>query len=99
MLELQPHPRGVILPVQAHAGARRNEILGIREGMLRVAVTEAPEKGKANKAIAALLSRKLDVPKSSVELVSGETSPRKKFLIVGARIESLRKTVAQLVGE
>jgi uncharacterized protein len=48
MIELRSHQGGVIVPVQAHAGARRNGVLGVRNGMLRVAVTAAPEKGKAN---------------------------------------------------
>lgn len=59
--------------------------------MLRVAVTAAPEKGKANKAIVAVLSRTLGISKSSIELLSGETSARKKFLIVDADIENLRE--------
>lgn len=99
MLELESDPRGVVLPVRAHAAARRNQILGVRDGMLRVAVTAAPEKGKANKAIVALLSRELEVPKSSLELVSGQTSPRKRFLVVGGDVEALREKLTTLIGE
>ena len=90
MLELEHDPRGVVLRVRAQAGARRNGLLGVREGMLRVAVTTAPEKGKANRAIAALLSGVLRVPKSAVELLSGETAPRKRFLIRGLSADDLR---------
>ncbi|HVW38986.1 MAG TPA: DUF167 family protein, partial [Pirellulales bacterium] len=46
-----------------------------------VLVTQAPEKGKANKAIVALLAEKLDLKKSQFELLAGETSPQKKFLV------------------
>jgi uncharacterized protein len=99
MLELEAHPRGVILPVRAHAGARRNAILGVREGMLRVAVTAAPEKGKANDAIVALLSRELNVPKASLALVAGPTSAKKRFLIEGGRLDELRARIAALVGD
>jgi len=99
MLQLEAHPRGVILPVRAHAGARRNDLLGVREGMLRVAVTAAPEKGKANRAIVALLSEKLSVSKSSIELVTGETSAKKRFLIVGGSLDQLRATISQIVDD
>lgn len=95
MLDLEAHPQGVVLPVRAHAGARRNAILGIREGMLRVGVTAAPEKGKANQAIVALLSRELGVPKSAIEFLSGETSPRKRFLIVGGTADAICDAVAR----
>jgi uncharacterized protein len=96
MLQLEAHSRGVMLPVRAHAGARRNDVLGVRDGMLRVAVTAAPEKGKANRAIVALLSAKLGTSKSSFELVAGETSAKKRFLIVGGDVTELRAKIAAL---
>lgn len=95
MLDLEAHANGVVLPVRAHAGARKNAILGIREGMLRVAVTAAPEKGKANQAIVALLSRELGVPKSAIKILAGETSPRKRFLIVGGTADAIRESIAR----
>jgi uncharacterized protein (TIGR00251 family) len=99
VVELQDDPRGVILPVRAAAGSRRNAILGIRNGAVRVAVTAAPEKGKANKAIIAVLSKAFDVSKSSIELVSGETSQQKRFLIVGSNVNTLRQSITELIAE
>ena len=80
-IALEPHPEGTILPVRAQPGARMSEIRGIQDGMLKVSVTQAPEKGKANKALIALLSKTLGLRKSQIELISGQTSPRKQFLI------------------
>jgi len=97
MIRLEPHTEGSILPVRAHAGARRNEAGGEHDGALRVAVTQAPEKGKANKAIAALLAKFLDVRKSEVELLSGETSSQKRFLIRGLAVEELQSRLARLL--
>jgi hypothetical protein len=97
MIELTAHPRGAILPVRAQAGARRNGIAGEHNGMLRVAVTAAPEKGKANKAIVGVLSDAFKTPKSSIEMVAGETSSQKRFLIVGANSEELRTVIDQLL--
>jgi uncharacterized protein (TIGR00251 family) len=94
---LESHPRGVIVPVRAHAGARRNGILGTRDGMLRVAVTAAPEKGKANRAIVEVLSDALGVAKSSIELASGDTSPQKRFLIVGGDADAVRRAIEELL--
>jgi uncharacterized protein (TIGR00251 family) len=96
MIALEPHAEGVILPVKAHAGARRNAIDGIHDGSLRVSVTQAPEKGKANKAIAELLAKALKLRKSQVEIVSGETSPQKKFLIRGVTAEELAGWIEKL---
>jgi uncharacterized protein (TIGR00251 family) len=96
MVELVEHPRGVIVPVRAHAASRKNAILGERDGMLRVAVTAAPEKGKANKAIVDVLSEALGMPKSSIELVSGETSPQKRFLVVGTDLQAIQSHLIDL---
>ncbi|HET6883797.1 MAG TPA: DUF167 domain-containing protein [Pirellulales bacterium] len=82
-LKLQEHAQGVILPVRAHAGARRSEIRCVQDGVLRVSVMQVPEKGKANKAIIELLAQKLEVKKSQIELIAGETSSQKRFLIRG----------------
>jgi uncharacterized protein (TIGR00251 family) len=97
MIELTPHPRGVLLPVRAQAGARKNGILGEHNGMLRISVTAAPEKGKANKAIVEVLAAALKEPKSSIELIAGEASPQKRFLIANADIDKLRTVLERLI--
>jgi uncharacterized protein (TIGR00251 family) len=73
-----------MLPVLAQAGARRNGIAGVRQGRLIVAVTPAPEKGKANEAILDLLAEALGVKRRQITLRSGQTQSRKQFVIAGA---------------
>ena len=94
MLALEPHPDGTILPVRAQPGARRNEIRGIQGGMLKVCVTQSPEKGKANKALVELLSKSLGLKKSQIELIAGETSHQKRFLVRGVTAEDVQKRIA-----
>lgn len=89
MVTLEQHPDGTILPVRAQPGARRNEIRSEQGGMLKVCVTQSPEKGKANKALIELLGKKLDLKKSQIELIAGETSHQKRFLIHGIKAEDL----------
>ena len=79
--DITTHPEGSSLPVRAQPGAKRNEVAGVRDGMLLVRVTQAPEKGKANKAIALVIAKSLGLRRSQVELLSGETSRQKRFLI------------------
>ncbi|MDZ7620000.1 MAG: DUF167 family protein [Patescibacteria group bacterium] len=82
-MELRPHADGTVLPVHAHAGARRNEVGGVQDGRLKVSTTQAPEKGKANAALAKLLAKWLGLRRSQVAILVGETSPRKEFLVTG----------------
>jgi uncharacterized protein (TIGR00251 family) len=100
MIALEPHPEGTILPVRARPGARRNTLAGEQDGMLKVSVTQAPEKGKANKALVELLAKRLALRKSQIELLSGETSARKRFLIRGLKPdELLRRIEAAMEGD
>lgn len=97
MIELSAHAQGTILPVHAQPGAKRNAVLGERAGALRVAVTAAPEKGKANAAIAEYLAERLGCRSSQVAMLSGETSRQKRFLITGLTPEELRPRVEALL--
>ena len=76
---LRETSRGLFLDVKATPKASRAEINGWRDGALLVRVTVAPENGKANDAVVALLSKAAHVSKSAFELVSGETSRNKSF--------------------
>lgn len=62
---------------------------------LKARVTAVPEKGKANKALVALLSKSLKVPKSSISVVSGETS-RQKILRIEGDPEDLQSRIEAL---
>jgi uncharacterized protein len=95
MIGLQPHPEGTILPVRAQPGAKRNELRGEKDGMLKVCVTQSPEKGKANKAVVELMAKSLGLRKSQIELLSGETSHQKRFLIRGITPEELAQKLVE----
>ncbi len=69
----------VLLAVRLTPNGGRDAFDGVEvaaDGLahLKARVTAVPEKGKANKALIALLSKALKVPKSSISVVSGETS-------------------------
>jgi uncharacterized protein (TIGR00251 family) len=91
------HDGGSILPVAAHPGARRDAVLGVRAGALRVAVTAPPDKGKANAAIQSLLAEGLGCKPAQVGLVSGATSRQKRFRIAGIDPDALRSSLAVLI--
>ncbi len=97
MIDLQPHPAGTILPVRARPGARRNEISGQHAGMLKVSVTQSPQRGKANKALIALLSKQLSLSKSQFEWIAGETSPQKRLLVRDVTPEELAQRIAEVL--
>ncbi len=81
------------LSVRLTPNGGRDAIDGVETGSdgesyLRARVSVAPEKGKANKALIALLAKSLGIPKSSLALLSGETA-RKKILRIEGEPEDL----------
>lgn len=56
---------------------------------LKARVSAVPEDGKANKALIALVAKKLRVPKSAINFISGETA-RKKILRIDGDPEDLK---------
>lgn len=79
---------GAELRVKAAPGARTDAIDGVvqdadGQSSLKVRVRAAPEKGKANAAIEALLARALGLPKSAVSVEKGGASRIKLVRIAG----------------
>jgi uncharacterized protein (TIGR00251 family) len=83
MLKVTENPDSLDIDVIAKPKASRNKIEGVHDGALKISVTAAPEKGKANDAIIGLLSKKLKIPKSAITVLRGETSRKKKLRIEG----------------
>lgn len=81
-------PDGVALRVRVTPKASRDAIGPVvadaqGNAVLKIAVTAAPEDGKANRAVAKLLAKAWRLPKTSVEVSQGETSRSKTIRIVG----------------
>ena len=78
---------GVTLAVRAQPGAKRTAIAGVygdgAAAQLKIAVQAPPVEGRANSALVEFLADTFDVAKSRVELVSGELSRSKVFLVRG----------------
>ncbi len=96
MSPVRATPAGIEIAVKAVPKSSRDRVVGIIGARLKVCVSAAPERGRANAAIAATIARWLDVPGSAVSVVAGETSPKKSVRVRGvtldlvlARIESL----------
>lgn len=75
--------------VRLQPGASQSRIDGavvLDDGtrVLRVRVSAPPEKGKANQALIKLLARTWGVPKSSIEIRSGQSERRKTLLFCGS---------------
>jgi len=90
MIELNEHPEGCVLAVRAQPGARRSGIVGEQNGARKIAVNAPPDRGRANKALQAVLADALGLKKSQVELLAGPTNRDKRFLLRGVGLAKVR---------
>jgi uncharacterized protein (TIGR00251 family) len=75
--------RETTIAVRAQPGARRDEIVGLRDGVLIARVSAPALEGRANQALCRLLARSLGVRRSQVSIVQGERSRDKLVRIEG----------------
>ena len=85
---------GVTLAVRAQPGAKKTAIVGVYgEGdsaQLKIAVQAPPLEGRANEALVTFLAETFGIPKRSIELVSGDLSRSKVFLLRGVSAHQVR---------
>jgi uncharacterized protein (TIGR00251 family) len=95
---LRAEKDGVTLAVRAQPGAKKTAITGVYgqddSAQLKIAVQAPPIEGRANEALIAFLAATFDLPKHSVELVNGELSRSKVFLLRGVSVARARAVLA-----
>jgi uncharacterized protein (TIGR00251 family) len=93
-LALDEQGGAVTLRVRAVPGSQRDRVIGQHGDALRVAVAAAPERGKANRRLLAVLAKELGLPPASLTLVSGDASRDKRVRIDGISAAELRRRIA-----
>lgn len=79
------------LKIKVVPKASRNAVAGWLGDELKVLVTSAPEKGKANQAVIAVLAEALGLPEQAITITKGQTSPRKTVGLEGIDAAELRR--------
>lgn len=75
--------RSALLQVKVAPKAARNAVVGWHGDTLKLSVTAAPEGGRANDAVVALLADALRCPRSALSVRRGATTPRKLIAVAG----------------
>ncbi len=93
MINIREVEGGVVVSVKVQPNASKDRVVGEHAGQIKIAVTVAPEKGKANKAVIKALSKLFGVKTSDIEIVSGETSRDKKVFIRNISKEDFNRVI------
>lgn len=73
-------PEGLIIKIKIVPNSSKNDIV-LEDEFIKIKVTAQPIENKANKALIEYLSKTFKVPKTSLEILRGETSKEKTILI------------------
>jgi len=73
----------LLLHLKVVPKASRDRVVGWVGDRLKVQVTAAPERGKANAAVVEVLAAALGVSRGRVRIIAGETSPLKTVEVDG----------------
>ena len=73
-------PDGVLIRIRIVPNSSRNEII-LEEEFIKVKVTAQPIENKANKALIEILSKQFKLPKTSIQIIKGETSKDKTIIL------------------
>lgn len=80
-IELRPHRDGDLVELRVQPGSKRDRVVGVVAGRLKIAVAAPPAEGRANEAVIEFLRDLWSLRRSQVELVGGATSRNKTVLL------------------
>ena len=90
-LAVEEIDNSVVFKVKVVPGSSKTAVCGLLDDMLKIKVSAAPEKGKANKCLLDFLSKQLGLKKNAVSIISGKTSAVKGVRVMGISVEQLSK--------
>jgi uncharacterized protein (TIGR00251 family) len=93
MIKLREVDGGLVVSVKVQPNSSKDRVVGEYADKIKIAVTVAPEKGKANKAVIKLFAKWLGIKNSDIQVISGETSRDKELFIRNITEEDLNKLV------
>ena len=79
----------ITLTLHIQPGAKKTEFAGLHGDALKIRLAAPPVDGKANEALVKFVAETLKLPKSAVNLKSGQTSRRKVLEVVGTTSEAV----------
>ena len=84
-----------LINVKVLPKSSKDEVVGMEGDICKVKIKAPPVDGKANKALIAVLAKEFDLPKKSIEIVSGWTSRLKRVRISGLSQKDLISLVSR----
>ena len=92
LIDFTENDISITFTVRVIPRSSKAEIVGEHDGALKIKLKSPPVDGEANDELIRFLSKLLSIPRSNIEIVSGETSRSKRIRVSGvtsARINAI----------
>ncbi|AMP16870.1 DUF167 domain-containing protein [Collimonas pratensis] len=81
-----PIAGGVRLALQVTPNAKKSQVIGPLDDVLKLRLQAQPIEGKANEALIRFLAELLALPRSKISITHGQTSKKKLVELIGAQL-------------
>lgn len=90
-------PLGIRLAVQITPNAKKSEVIGVLDDVLKIRLHAQPIDGKANEALVRYLAEALALPRSAVDITHGHTAKRKTIDIkaTGLTVDAVKQMLEE----
>jgi uncharacterized protein (TIGR00251 family) len=85
----------LLLHLRVQPNASRSEIAGLHGPRLKIRLQSPPQDGKANRELIRFLSKLLKIPKSSLDLIRGQTSRDKTIRLKDITVDQVTSAVEE----
>ena len=82
-----------VITLYIQPGAKQSRVVGLHDGLPKIAIKARPIDGEANEALIAFLAELGGVPKRSIEILSGQTSRTKRLDVDQLVVSALEKAL------
>jgi uncharacterized protein (TIGR00251 family) len=80
---------GIDLLLHCQPGAKVSRVVGEHDGRLKLALNAPAVENRANEVLVAWIAEQLSIPRRQVELVSGQTSRKKRIRLAGVTAQAV----------
>lgn len=81
MLTIEEKPQGITFKIFVQPRSSKNMVAGAYGDAIKIKLKAPPVDGAANRMCIQFLAKRLKVPRSSLEIISGHTGRNKRFLL------------------
>jgi len=92
-IAIQQLGKTVVFTVKVVPGSSRTQIGGLLNGMVKIRVSAAPEKGKANKLLVDFLAKQLGIKSKAVSIISGHKTAVKRVQVLGIQAQRITQII------